>query len=252
MHRPVTLVGNVTEPEGRALLLQSPQGAREARLLFERAIALDPEFAEAHRWLALSCDAGWGLGGEPKEPNLRLGIEAAQKALALDPTDASAHSVYALLLSDHRRWDEAETEFAAGLELDPNNADAWAMLSELMTLSGRPTEALADIQKALRLNPHPPGWYYWLLGQAQYLDRQYERAVQSLCREETYRTPSRRTLAASLAQLGRLDEAQREAAMFMASNQHFTIRSWLESQPFDDQAACQHFVDGYRKAGLPE
>jgi hypothetical protein len=59
------------------LLLQSPQGAREARLMFERAIALDPEFAEAHRWLALSWEAGWGLGGEPKEPNLRLGIEAA-------------------------------------------------------------------------------------------------------------------------------------------------------------------------------
>jgi tetratricopeptide (TPR) repeat protein len=92
------------------------------------------------------------------------------------------------------------------------------MLSELMTLSGRPTEALADIQKALRLNPHPPGWYYWFLGQAQYLDRQYDRAVQSLRREETYRTPSRRILAASLAQLGRLDEARREAAMFMARN----------------------------------
>ena len=126
------------------------------------------------------------------------------------------------------------------------------MLSELMTLSGRPTEALADIQKALRLNPHPPGWYYWFLGQAQYLDRQYDRAVQSLRREETYRTPSRRILAASLAQLGRLDEARREAAMFMARNQHFTIRNWVESHPYRDEAACQHFVDGYRKAGLPE
>jgi tetratricopeptide (TPR) repeat protein len=126
------------------------------------------------------------------------------------------------------------------------------MLSDLIVYRGRPTEALADIQKAFRLNPHPPGWYYWLLGQAQYLDRQYERAVQSLRQEETYRTPSRRTLAASLAQLGRLDEAQREAAMFMASNQHFTIRNWLESQPFGDEAACRHFVDGYRKAGLPE
>jgi hypothetical protein len=104
----------------------------------------------------------------------------------------------------------------------------------------------------LRLNPHPPGWYYWFLGQAQYLDRQYDRAVQSLRREETYRMPSRRTLAASLAQLGRLDEARHEAAMFMANNPHFTIRNWVESQAFRDEAACQHFVDGYRKAGLPE
>jgi tetratricopeptide (TPR) repeat protein len=126
------------------------------------------------------------------------------------------------------------------------------MLSELMVLCGRLNDALVDIQTALRLNPHPPGWYYWFLGQVQYLNGQYEQAVQTLRREETYRAPSRRTLAASLAQLGRLDEARHEAAMFMANNQHFTIRSWVESQGFRDQAACQHFVDGYRKAALPE
>jgi len=42
-----------------------------------------------------------------------------------------------------------------------------------------------------------------------------DEEVQSLRREEAYRLPSRRTLAASLAQLGRLDEACREAEMFM-------------------------------------
>jgi TolB-like protein/class 3 adenylate cyclase/Flp pilus assembly protein TadD len=237
---------------GRTLLLQSPQGAREARLMFERAITLDPEFAEAHRWLALSWSAGWQLAGEPRETNLQLAVEAAQNALALDPNDASARSVNATLLADRCRWDESEAEFAVAVKLDPNNADAWAMRSDLMLLSGRPTEALADIQKALRLNPHPPGWYYWFQGQAHYLNRQYDRAVQTLRREETYRTPSRRILAASLAQLGRVDEAHREAAMFMASNQHFTIRNWDEAQAFRDEAARQHFVDGYRKAGLPE
>jgi TolB-like protein/class 3 adenylate cyclase len=237
---------------GRALLMQSSQDDREARLMFERAVILDPDFAEAHRLLALSWLMIWGLGGEPKEPNFGPATAAAQKALELDPNDAGARWVNAVLLTDQRRWDEAEAEFAVALELDPNHADAWAMLSELMALSGRQTEALADIQKALRLNPHPPGWYYWFLGQAQYLDRQYDKAVQTLRREETYRTPSRRTLAASLAQLGRLDEARYEATMFMASSPHFTIGNWIESQPFRGQAACQHFVDGYRKAGLPE
>ena len=186
------------------------------------------------------------------DPNRRLSVAAAQKAVALDPNDAGNHWVYGLLLTREHRWAEAEAEFAVALKLDPNNADTWAMLSELMVLSGRPTDALADIEKALRLNPHPPGWYYWFLGQSQYLDRQYDRAVQTLRREETYRSGSRRTLAAGLAQLGRLDEARREAEMFMASNPHFTIRQWVESQHFRDHAACQHFVDGYRKAGLPE
>jgi len=250
--RPANLEAYDLCVRGRALVLQSPQAGREARLMFERAIALDPEFAEAHRWLALSLEISWLLGGEPMEPHRRLALATAQKAVALDPNDAGTRWVHGIILTHDRRWTEAEAEFAVALELDPNNADAWAMLSELMVLSGRPTDALADIQKALRLNPHPPGWYYWFLGQAQYLDRQFDRAVHSLRREETYRTLSRRTLAASLAQLGRLDEARREAEMFMASNPHFTIRHWVESQPFRDEAACQHFVDGYRKAGLPE
>jgi TolB-like protein/DNA-binding SARP family transcriptional activator/cytochrome c-type biogenesis protein CcmH/NrfG len=239
---------------GRALFshFQSPQDTREQRLLLERAIALEPEFAEAHRLLAISYSAAWLFGGEPKEPNLRLGIAEAQKALALDPDDAEARWINARLLTVQGRLNEAEAEFAVALELDPNQADAWAMLSDLVTYGGRITEALADIQEALRLNPHPPGWYYWLLGQAQYLDRQYDKAVQTLRREETYRSPSRRILAASLAQLERLGDARREGAMFMASNQHFTIRNWAESQPFGDEATREHFVDGYRKAGLPE
>jgi len=38
----------------------------------------------------------------------------------------------------------------------------------------------------------------------------------------------------------------------MANNPHFTIGHWVESVPFRDEAAGQHFVEGYRKAGLPE
>ena len=156
------------------------------------------------------------------------------------------------MLASERRWAEAEAEFATALKLDPNNADAWAMLSELMVLKGHPAEAITHIEKAIRLNPHPPGWYYWFLGQAQYLDHQYERAVVSLRHEATYRTLSRRTLAATLAQLGRLEEARREAELFMANNPDFTIHDWVLLMPFQDETAGQHFVDGYRKAGLPE
>jgi TolB-like protein len=250
--RPTNLEAYDLCVRGRALLFQSGQAAREARLMFQRAIALDPEFAEAHRWIALTLLDSWLLWGEPLEPNLQMAVAAAQKAVMLDPNDAGNHWVYGLLLTREHQLAEAETEFAVALKLDPNNADTWAMLSELMVLSGRPNDALANIEKALRLNPHPPGWYYWFLGQSQYLDRQYDRAVLTLRREETYRLACRRTLAAALAQLGRPEEARWEAEMFMVSNPHFTIHHWVESQRFWDEAACQHFVDGYRKAGLPE
>ena len=66
------------------------------------------------------------------------------------------------------------------------------------------------------------------------------------------RTTSRRLLAASLAKLGRLEEARHEAELFMVSDPHFTISQWTDSQPFQADETRQHFVDGYRLAGLPE
>jgi hypothetical protein len=55
-----------------------------------------------------------------------------------------------------------------------------------------------------------------------------------------------------LAQLGRVDDARREGQLFMMSNPYFTIRQWADSQPFRDEEIRQHFVDGYRKVGLPD
>ena len=236
----------------RSMVLQSPQGAQEAKILLERAISLDPNFSEAHRWLAIAFDRLGAAGTLPIDQANENALASAQKAVELDPNDAGAHWTLGTLLANKRAWAHAESELATALSLDPNNADAWAMRSELMVLKGRATDALSDIEKALRLNPHPPGWYHWFLGQAHYLARRYDRAVSILRNDATYRTESRRTLAASLAQMGELEEARAEADLFMVSNPRFTIGNWIKSTPFEDEAAAEHFIDGYRKAGLPE
>lgn len=156
------------------------------------------------------------------------------------------------VLAYDRRFAQADAEFAKAVELDPNNADLWATLSDISVLAGRIEAGLDQIRMAFRLNPFPPSWYYLLLGQAQYAAGEYEAAVVTLRRDETYRTTSRRFLAASLSQLGRLDEARAEVELFLVSNPHFTTRRWATTQPFRDAATLNHFVEGYRKAGLPE
>ena len=236
----------------RLLTEVSPQASREAYHLLQRALALDPDYAEAHRLLADNLLIGWLHWGEPMESCRRRAVEEAEKAVALDPGDAASRAVLAYILAYERRWAESETEFAAALDLDPNNAEAWARLSDVTALAGKPAEAIEQIGKALRLNPFPDCWYYHLLGQAQYANRQYEAAVATLRKDETYRTMSRRFLAATLAQLGKLDEARREAQMFMLASPHFTINHWASTQPIRDKATIDHFIDGYRKAGLPE
>jgi tetratricopeptide (TPR) repeat protein len=250
--RPASMAAYDLCVRARMLVAQSPQAAQEARLLLQQAIMLDPGYAEAHCWLAFYFWEAWTAWAEPLEPNRANAVAAAEAAVALDPNDAGNRYVLGLLRAYQTRWAESEAEFAAALNLDANYADAWAFLSEVSVLRGRPKDAIEQIQKALRLNPHPPGRYYWLLGAAQFAGGQYESAVATLRKEATYRSGSRRTLAAALAQLGRLDEARQEAKLFMASNPNFTVSAWIEAHPFADDATRQHFMDGYRKAGLPD
>jgi TolB-like protein len=238
--------------QARKLDEESPQAAREARLLLQRAIALDPLYAEAHRCLALNRWLGWVHWGEPVDVYRQQAVEFARKAVALDPNDAGCRWILGMMLAYERQWPESDAEFAAALALDPSHADAWAEMSDLAVVSGRSVDGLEHIRKAFRLNPYPPSWYYLLLGQAHYALRQYDSAIEILRKEETYRTGSRRFLAASLAQLGRLEEARREAELFLVSNPHFTIGHWVSSHPFRDDATAAHFVEGYRKAGLPD
>ena len=178
-------------------------------------------------------------------------MENARRAVRLDPNDPFAHAVLGFVLAYEHEHEDSATQIETALRLDPNHADAWACLSDLSVLSGKLTEGLEQIQKAFRLNPYPACWYYLVKGQAQYALRQYEAAIHTLRHEETYRTHSRRILAASLAQLGRLEEARREAEMFLVTNPHFRVGTWADHQPFRDRATLDHFVGGYRQAGLP-
>jgi TolB-like protein/cytochrome c-type biogenesis protein CcmH/NrfG len=236
----------------RKLIDDSPQTAREAHLMLTRAVSLDPGYAEAYRWLAMNHWMGWAHWGEPIEPTRSIALELARKAVAIDPEDAGCRWVLANLLAYDRSFAEADREFAKAIELDPNEADTWATLSDITVLAGRVDEGLEHIRKAFRLNPFPASWYYLTLGAAQYAAGDYEAAVETLRRDETYRTSSRRFLAASLAQLGRLGEARAEVEMFLVANPRFSTRRWAETEPFRDAATQEHFVDGFRKAGLPE
>lgn len=235
----------------RKLMDDSPQSAQEAHLMLSRAVALDPDYAEAYRWLALNNWMGWLHDGGPSGATRSLALELARKAVALDPSDAGCRWVLGYLLAYERNFDDSDAQFQRAIELEPNEADTWAALSDIAVLAGRIGDGLEHIHKAFRLNPFPASWYYLSLGQAQYAARDYEAAIATLRRDETYRTSSRRFLAASLAQLGRLDEASAEVELFLVGNPQFSIRHWAQHEPFRDAATREHFVEGFRKAGFP-
>lgn len=236
----------------RVLTEETPQTAREAWLLLKHAIELEPDYADAHALLAYNRWLAWAHFGEPEDVNRALAVGLAQKAVALDPNDAGCLYFLGTILAYEKRWQESDGAFSSALELDPNHADTWAAQSDVSVLGGQAIRGLEQIHRAFLLNPYPPVWYFCHLGQAQYALRDYESAAKTLVVEDTYRTNSRKFLAASLAQAGRMDDARREAEMFLVTHPHFTISHWAASQPLRDAATRDHFLDGFRRAGLPE
>jgi TolB-like protein/class 3 adenylate cyclase len=240
---------------GRALITNGggkPAVLHEAVITMEHALTLDKTYAEPHRWIAFSSLLRWVHGMEAEHPHRALAVEHARKAVALDPQDAANQWVMAWVLSYENLIPETEQAFDRALALDPNNADAWATFADISAVQGRIDVALDAIRRALRLEPHTPFFYFWFEGFILYLARDYDAAVKTLQRAEVFGTASHRILAAALAQLGRIDEARREAADYMASTPGFRISRWAALHPYGDPSTLAHYADGCRKAGLPE
>jgi len=240
---------------GRALITNGggkPAVLHEAVVTMERALAIDPMYAEPHRWIAFSRLLRWVHGMEAEHPHRALAVEHARTAVGLDPQDAANQWVMAWVLSYEHLIPETEQAFAKALALDPSNADAWATFADISAVQGKTEVALDAIRRALRLEPHTPFFYYWFEGFILYLNREYEAAVRTLQRSEVFGTASHRILAAALAQLGRIDDARREGALYCMSTPGFRISRWLALHAYGDPATLEHYADGCRKAGLPE
>ncbi|QKC85434.1 tetratricopeptide repeat protein [Mesorhizobium sp. NZP2077] len=225
---------------------------REALLALERAVALDPNYCEAHSNLAVSLLFGWINWGESRVSYQANALMHAQRAVEIDPNDSDACSALGYVQLYERNWDEAKSLLELAIRLNPNNANAGIWLAELYIYLGNPQDALTACAEALRLNPRPHHAYFWVLGMAQFAVGQYDEAMATLSRDETYGTGSRVNLIPALAFAGRVPDAREEARLFLAGNPDWTIGEFAANLPFRSMSAAQPFVDGWRMAGLPD
>jgi TolB-like protein/Tfp pilus assembly protein PilF len=174
---------------GRALWnRRTPNELQQAAGYFATAIAIDPEYVDAHVGLAdaFAVFPTYGVPGVTRAEAFGRAEESARQALALDSMHAGAHASLANALMYARwDWEGAEREFERALSLDPDHAIAHYWYAELLTHTGRCEEALAHTGRAVELDPAAPvthhlnGWV--LLCLEQYDDAEVsERAALAL------------------------------------------------------------------------
>ena len=234
----------------------TPEANREAAVLFDKAIALDPGYARAYAVLAwVHLNDYRYLWSEDPQRSFALAYDMARKSVALDNTDDWSHWALGVVHLYRREYGQAEIAYRRAIEINPNYADLLAHTGLFLTFAGKPEEGIDQIKTAMRLNPHYGAWYPSELGFAQYLAGQYEPAAMSLTEaiDRNQGSPwDHLRLAATYARLGRLDQARDEVNLFLETNPEFSISEIKRNLPFKNPIDLEVYLEGLRLAGLPE
>jgi adenylate cyclase len=227
--------------------------------LIERAIALDPGYAQAFAYKAWRLNLWFGEGrSRSVEEDRAHALEAARAAVALDPKDALTLAVSAHLLAFlERRLEDATEMFARALSLNENSVFAWALSALTCSYRGYPDQAVERLRNAWRLSPFDPLEFLLLniAGITEFVAGRYPEAVSFLTK--SYRTNPRfvstqRMLAASLVHAGDQTKARHFADMILVGEPGFRLSSFLAWYPLGREDDIRRLRAGLLAAGLPE
>lgn len=230
----------------------------KARGLLEQAISHDPNYALAYSYVALWYVFRIGEIGSPDpDGDAIAGAKYAAEAIARGGDDAFALAVHghvqSFLLGDfHKAKMVLQRAIAAG----PSSAMAWTMASATSGFLGDGATAVRQGEQGVRLSPLDARsfWHEGLLGQAHYVNGDYEQALEwvrsAVSRNELIRF-NQRLLIVTLSALGRSEEAAQAARRYLHIQPDFRVSSYARRCPFRG-AALETWLGHLRSAGLPD
>ncbi|HXY99520.1 MAG TPA: tetratricopeptide repeat protein [Stellaceae bacterium] len=248
---------------GWAIWNQPPSSdrIREARRLFEAALALDPRNVDALIGLAgthLTDVMGFISDNRPEQ--VAQAEAAIDKAVSLAPNHPYAHHCRGQVLYAQGAPEAALREFELALALDRNLVWSYAMAGLSKIFLGRAEETEADVANAIRLSPREPalGTWHLVIGVADLFLGRLVSAVEQL-RRSAGLNPNFGLTFVFLATAFALKENGAEAAEAWAAGHrllpHFTIATFRRDTPSGNPvylAQRERVCDGMRLAGIPE
>jgi len=139
---------------GRYLVVQRTQPTiEEAVREFEKAIALDPDYALAHAELAITTLLLSIYGDLDKKDAIVQAQAHVERALTLDPKLAEAHAAAGFLLMESNAWNEAATALEQAIQINPNYSIVHTWMRNTLIELGRYEDAFLTSEEALRRDP---------------------------------------------------------------------------------------------------
>ena len=144
----------------------TPHDAEQALKDYRAALEREPTLARVWVGLASSLSQLAGFSVEPEGWD-RQSIEAARRAVELDPMDADAHAILGEGLGYAGETAEAEASWERAVALNPSSADILARYAGWAPRFGKPDRGAEAADRARLLNPN------WPVSYNQYLCRAY-------------------------------------------------------------------------------
>jgi Flp pilus assembly protein TadD len=154
-----------------------------------------------------------------------------------------------------KRTEESIAAFRRAVTLNPSSAAAHGNLGHGLAFAGQDREAIEHAEEAIRLSPLDPEMALFLgaIAVAHYGAGRYTEAVKyssEILRLRPGFQGAQRMRCASLAQIGRVDEARTFLATVRLEQPQVSI-DWIRaSVPYQTPELMERFLDGMRKAGL--
>jgi serine/threonine protein kinase/tetratricopeptide (TPR) repeat protein len=157
---------------------RTEEGLNKGIEYFQQAIDKDPAYALAYAGLADSYSMLANFANVPAKEAFPKAKDAAQKALEIDDTLAEAHTSLAFIRTAYDwDWPGAEREFQRAIALNPSYATALTFYGGALWEMGRPEEAVAELKRAVELDPLSL-IANTVLGTAFYMARQNDQAIE--------------------------------------------------------------------------
>jgi TolB-like protein/Flp pilus assembly protein TadD len=137
-------------------------GIQRARDAVHKAIALDPNYAEAYASLAYIEYLVAQLSGDTT--GLARAQAMADKAVALAPEQAYGYAARGFVRTQNWDWAGAQADYQKALQIDPGYADIQQGYSGFLASQGRLPEAIAAERKSTELDPLSGQWWGFLEG----------------------------------------------------------------------------------------